>query len=346
MPSLPPLDIKKNTNNAPHVVILGAGATLAALPNGDLSGLQLPLIKNIVEVVGLEAILSSHGIKDGYDDFEALYDKLASGSTSLVSKLDARIRAYFSKMQLPPEPTIYDLLLLSLRKKDVIATFNWDPLLADAVKRNRKIQNLPDILFLHGNVDVGICLKHPNKGFLEHICNACKKPLEPTPLLFPVKHKDYTSNPFIKSEWDDLRRYMEQCYLLTIFGYSAPKTDFEARSLLLNAWGENTTREFAEIEIVDIKDPKELEDNWSEFFVRQHYSIFDKIEDSLSFRHVRRSCEAFAKATLLLCPWKENRYPNFKSLNHLHKWLRQLTQEEESDFLSGKPCEEVPDYSE
>ena len=72
MHSPPPLDIKKNTNHAPHVVILGAGASLAAVPNGDVSGRQLPLMKNLIEIVGLEALLVTHGIKDGYDDFEAL----------------------------------------------------------------------------------------------------------------------------------------------------------------------------------------------------------------------------------------------------------------------------------
>jgi hypothetical protein len=243
-------------------------------------------------------------------------------------------------MRLPPEPTLYDLLLLSLREKDVIATFNWDPFLAEAVKRNRRIRKLPKVLFLHGSVDVGVCLEHGTKGFLEHTCNVCGKPLEPTPLLFPVKHKDYTSNPFIKAEWDELQCHMEQCYLLTIFGYSAPVTDFEARSLLLNRWNKNTTRDLAQIEIVDTKDKKELRANWAEFFVREHYSILNRIEGTLSFIHVRRSCDAFAMATLQQCPWRENRYPNFTSLNQLHEWISKLTREEESGILSGKPCEE------
>lgn len=343
MPSLPPLDIKKNTNHAPHVVILGAGASLAALPTGDVAGRKLPLMKNLVEVVGLKALLASHGIMDGYDDFEALYDTLASSACHrvLLDELEAMIHAYFSKMRLPPEPTLYDLLLLSLRKKDVIATFNWDPFLAEAVKRNRNIKNLPKVLFLHGNVDVGICLEHENKGFLEHECSVCGKPLEPTPLLFPVKRKDYISNPFIKAEWDELRWYLKQCYLLTIFGYSAPETDFEARSILFNGWKENTTQELAQIEIVDIKDWEELKANWSTFFVREHYSIHNRIDDSLSFMYVRRSCDAFAMATLQQRPWKENRYPDFITLNQLHEWLTQLTLEEESGFLSGKPCEWV-----
>jgi hypothetical protein len=32
-------------------------------------------------------------------------------------------------LELPDHPTVYDHLLLSLRKKDAIFTFNWDPFL-------------------------------------------------------------------------------------------------------------------------------------------------------------------------------------------------------------------------
>ncbi|HBD7214869.1 TPA: hypothetical protein K1Y51_001717, partial [Legionella pneumophila] len=37
----------------PHVVLLGAGASLAALPNGDANKKQLPLMNNLVEVIQL-----------------------------------------------------------------------------------------------------------------------------------------------------------------------------------------------------------------------------------------------------------------------------------------------------
>ena len=36
---------------------------------------------------------------------------------------------YFSSLALPEHPSIYDYLVLGLRPKDVIATFNWDPFL-------------------------------------------------------------------------------------------------------------------------------------------------------------------------------------------------------------------------
>jgi len=40
----------------PHVVILGAGASLASLPNGDKNGKSLPLMNNFVETLGLSPI--------------------------------------------------------------------------------------------------------------------------------------------------------------------------------------------------------------------------------------------------------------------------------------------------
>jgi hypothetical protein len=35
-------------------------------------------------------------------------------------------------MEIPDHVTLYDELLLTLRSKDLIATFNWDPLLLQA----------------------------------------------------------------------------------------------------------------------------------------------------------------------------------------------------------------------
>jgi len=68
--------------------------------------------------------------------------------------LDSAVRKYFGALELPDEPTFYDYLVLSLRPKDAIITFNWDPLLIQAYKRWRHLGRvLPDLIFLHGNVD-------------------------------------------------------------------------------------------------------------------------------------------------------------------------------------------------
>lgn len=338
--SLPPLDIKRNINAAPHVVILGAGASLAAFPNGDAGGRRLPLMRNLVEIVQLESLLRDNGVTTGFDDFESLYDSLAGagGKADLLAKLEAAIRAYFSDMRLPDQVTIYDLLLLSLREKDLIATFNWDPFLAQAFKRNRGIRRLPKLAFLHGNVDVGACTEHRRSGFLDQHCSVCRTPFAPSKLLYPVKQKNYAEDPFIQSEWDNLRYHLSHAYFVTIFGYSAPVTDVDAKTMMLEKWQENPYRDLAEIDIVDIRPREELEATWKPFFVRQHYAIWDDVSKTCAFRNVRRSCEAFAMATLQNDPWPENPFPKTGHLSHLQDWITPLLQEEAANQLSGKPC--------
>ena len=341
--SLPPLDIKRNINAAPHVVILGAGASLAAFPDGDAEGRRLPLMRNLVEVLELETLLRENGITAGFDDFESLYDGLATADVNaeLVAKLEILIREYFSAMRLPANATIYDLLLLSLREKDLIATFNWDPFLAQAFKRNRAIRRLPKLAFLHGNVDVGACAEHRRSGFLDQRCSVCSEPFAPSKLLYPVKQKNYADDPFIKGEWENLRQHLSQAYFVTIFGYSAPVTDIDAKTLMLEKWEENPFKDLAEIDIVDVRPREELESTWEPFFVRQHYAIWDDVRKTCAFRNVRRSCEAFAMATLQNDPWMENPFPSTDDLAFLQEWLQPLLREENDEQFSGKPCAAV-----
>jgi hypothetical protein len=40
-------EIDATLRAAPHVVLLGAGASKAALPNGDLHGRQVPLLRDV-----------------------------------------------------------------------------------------------------------------------------------------------------------------------------------------------------------------------------------------------------------------------------------------------------------
>lgn len=325
------------------MVLFGAGASLAAFPNGDANGRKLPLMRNVIEVVGLGDLLIAHGVHENHEDFEAVYDSLATENANpeLLQTLEDHLHNYFAAMRLPEEVTLYDLLLLSLREKDVIATFNWDPFLAQAFRRNSSIRRLPRILFLHGNVEVGACREHRSSGFIEQRCSECGNLIEPSRLLFPVKHKDYTSDPFIRNEWEHLQWALEHAYLVTIFGYSAPVTDVEARSLLLRKWMENPTRELAEIDIVDIRLREDIERSWSDFFVRQHYGIFPDVRRTTFFHHPRRSCEAFAMATLQQDPWPENDFPSSRHLEDLHAWLRPLLEEEDKEMFSGKPCNAI-----
>src|SRR5215471_8086633 len=138
-------------------------------------------------------------------------------------------------------PTPYDYLLSGLRRKDVVATFNWDPLLVQAFRRNLSMRELPEIVFLHGNVCIAVCLEDKVKGFIGDTCQKCGKPLTPTKLLYPIGQKNYDSDPFIRSEWAILRRAIAGAYMMEVFGYSAPRTDVEAKSIMDSAWDTNQT---------------------------------------------------------------------------------------------------------
>ena len=338
--TIPQLDAKNERNESPHVVILGAGASRAALPNGDKNGCVLPLINNIVKVVGLQPLLGKFGVEYKGQNFEAFYDDLVSmgNNEELLKEIEQSIYDYFSKMELPDEPTLYDYLVLSLREKDIIATFNWDPLLALAYIRNKHLTDkMPQIAFLHGNVLAGCCIEHKRRGFLNGVrCNECGQLFKPTKLLYPMRQKDYQSDKFIYGEWELLRWHIQHAYLITIFGYSAPATDVEAKKLMLEVWKKNTTKSFSWIHIIDIKTEDEVKENWKDFEARD-MSVSDNIHDSCLFIHPRRSCDALAMATLQQAPWADNPFPQPNTLEDLQEWIEPLIEEENnSKKLSSK----------
>jgi hypothetical protein len=350
LPSLPMLDINTSMNHSPHVVILGAGASIAStIRNPEQNGKRLPGMQNLVEVLDLEPVIKRYGLKYDGQNFEAFYDELSRTGQhpELLTEIESEVRDYFASLRLPEEATIYDYLVLSLREKDIIATFNWDPFLAQAFARNKDVvgyERMPKMAYLHGNVAVGVCYDCNTMGWRFSGCLRCNKDFSPSKLLYPVAKKDYASDSFTNSEWDHLRLHMQQAYFVTVFGYSAPKTDAEARQLLLDEWVNNPVRDLAEIEVLDImatSDRPALESNWKEFFVRNHYCLFDTFFKSQLSLSPRRSCDAFAMATLQQQPWKTNDFPQNLSLQELQKWIKPLIDEECKGNFSGKTCEEL-----
>jgi len=338
VPRLPDIDLKTGENSDPHVVILGAGASRAAFPNGDRNGQRLPLMADLVNHLGLRRVIEASGLTN-ISDFEAIYDEIATSRRypALKEELESRVKSYFEVMELPGTPTIYDYLLLSLRANDYVATFNWDPLLVQAFLRNRQVATLPNILFLHGNVRIGICASDRVKGFLGERCQRCGELFQPVQLLYPVRHKNYNCDLFIANEWAELKSALRKGYLLTIFGYSAPETDVEAVDLMLRGWGQNPTFDLAEVEIADIKSEEDLRKTWERFLCRNHYGTTDDIWTTWLFRHPRRSCEAFFMATMQNDPWQSNHFPRFETLSQLHEWIAPLAGEENTGPFTGKP---------
>jgi hypothetical protein len=336
MPSLPYNDGKNIT--APHVVILGAGASKASFPKGEASGLEVPLMNDIIRVLGISDIFRCHGIGINNNDFESIYDQLVTDrkNINLINKIEKKVYTYFNCLNLPESTTIYDYLVLSLRETDIIATLNWDPFLAQAYKRNCHVGNMPQIVFLHGNVGIGLCENYKMIGFIDQLCNKCGQPLKPSKLLYPVKHKRYNEDIFIKDQWDRLRDKLQTAYFITIFGYRAPNTDIEAKQLMIEVWNNNPTKDYAQIEIINTQAKKELKETWKDFMVRQHYWIHGDIFNSYLFTHPRRSCDAFFYATLRNKPWKDNPLPKFDTLDELHHWIKPLILEEERYKSNGE----------
>lgn len=280
----------------PHVVILGAGASLAAFPTGDARGRRLPLMNNVVDVLGLRSLVEDAG-HDASQNFESLYSTLfdADSNSELLKTIETAVVNYFRSLVLPSHPTLYDILLLSLREKDVILTFNWDPFLADAYFRNFEKAPLPHIFHLHGNVRVSFCAKCQFSKMNADTCSTCGGPLTPTPLLYPIKSKDYTSDPFIALQWEAARKYINKAAIITIFGYSAPITDQEAMAIFTDAWkGDDPNKPVERVEVVDIRDPDQLAWQWKSFAFFDHYDIHRSFFDSILAQYPRRSCEALA----------------------------------------------------
>lgn len=279
----------------PHVVLLGAGASVAAIPNGDKNGMKTSVMKGFIEKLGMKELIEGIDLEFDSDNLEDIYSALSESREydSIRIELENRIYDYFNKFEIPDTPTIYDFLILSLTKKDLIATFNWDPLLMQAYQRCSRItENLPELVFLHGTVSLGICHKDKVAGHIGNCCSRCGKSFEKIPLLYPVREKNYEENLFIKEQWNIVRQYLKKAYMFTVFGYSAPKTDKSAVELLKMAWGDIDERKFEEIEIIDIADEETLVNSWSEFIHTHHYSIHKSFFDTTLGICPRRSCEA------------------------------------------------------
>lgn len=282
----------------PHVLLLGAGASKAALPKGDKNGKPIPIMRDVAKALSL----SQHFPKDltqmAETDFEAAYSALFNrGENMEIEQIDQKVADYFSDLILPEEINIYDLLHLSLREKDVIATFNWDPFLMQSRIRLCKlgITKFPKLFFLHGNVRVGYCSKDKVSGVIGVRCKTCGDFFKPSKLLYPVQNKNYQDGDFIEREWEAIRYFLKGCFMLTIFGYSAPKTDHEAVKLLKVGWGDVEDRDMEQTEIINRpgSNHETLRKTWDQFIHTHHYEIHDSFFESFIAKHPRRSGEAY-----------------------------------------------------
>lgn len=320
-------EINKVGDGRPHVVVLGSGGSVAVLLNGDKNGNMLPTMDNFVECLKLDKLLSKTNINYKDKNFEDIYSLLSEDKKydNLRGYLEQKVRDYFSSLELPDKPNLYDYLILSLRKKDLICTFNWDPFLIQAYQRNVKFtDNIPNFLFLHGNVMTGYCPKHQTRGAINNKCSICKMWFTPSTLLYPITEKNYDKDFYIKREWEIFDWYLNDAAMLTIFGYGAPKNDVKAFDMMKKSWGLVKTRSMEEIEIIDIKSEEDLVNTWDPFIHSDHYQICNDFFDSWIIKHPRRTIEAYFSQYYDAKYIEDNKIPIFNSHSDLWNWYSEL----------------------
>jgi len=314
-----------------HVVLLGAGASRAAFPNGDAASRRIPVMNDLVDIIGLQPLLDGVDLANEQGgDFEAIYSRLASQPehAAALKEVERRIDAYFSALSLPERATIYDRLLVSLRPTDAVITFNWDPFLFDAYQRNRDAVSLPEIFFLHGNVRIGACGAHDCWGERQGRCLECGQTFADVPLLYPIQKKDYSKDPYIRRNWEAAKSLFTDAFSVTIFGYGAPDSDADAVELLRRAWFGRNPRTFEHIEIIDIAPQTLLHQHWSSFTPTFHYQVSNAFEQSRIARWPRRSCEAVFYPMTQGLPCEDFPLPNDCNVSDLQAHAAIIAQHE------------------
>jgi len=322
--------VDKPQRSRRHIVILGAGASAAAFPKGDANGRRLPTMDNLIELLDLGPLLEKAEIKNTRRNFEDIYSELYENDpeSPFLIEIEKIVYAYFEDLKLPESPTLYDHLLLSLRPKDVIATFNWDPFLFDAWIRNKERVPVPEIIHLHGNVRVAHCPDHPAYGEHGMYCPECDKVLVPSRLLYPITKKDYVNDNFVKTEWEVLKKMLGQAMTLTIFGYGAPTTDKEAVDIMNIAWNKDN-RLIERVEIIDIKNKEILWEQWEPFIIRTYFDREEDFYESRIPNYPRRTCEMLLDATFYGLWVENNPIPRDANFNGLLLWIEPLVKAEQ-----------------
>ena len=321
----------------PHVVILGAGASRAAFPHGDRYGNRLPLIDDLPAIVGKPWHDVVKFVPPPIAGFESQFSWLRQQLKfdEALYKVERRLIEYFQGLELPDEPTIYDYLVLGLRPKDIIATFNWDPLLLAAHIRNRRVAQLPPIRFLHGCVSYLTCSDHDVLGSFDESCPICLQPLGETKLFFPESEKDYAKDPAIYREWKAAGERLRRAFHVTIFGYSGPQADYNARKLLLDDWTKSPMREVSHVEIIDLADDTDLCRRWRDFIPFHHEMVHTEFWESTIAKWPRRTGEYKLPASLYGIPAESIGPFRTDSLVELQDWHARLAGQEYESVLQS-----------
>jgi len=96
-------EIENANFGRPHIILLGAGASYAAFPNGDRNGNTLPLLRDFVDVIGLDKEMKEAEISPPYSDFETIYSNIHSNPDLIKVResIDKKVTDYFSSLGIP-----------------------------------------------------------------------------------------------------------------------------------------------------------------------------------------------------------------------------------------------------
>lgn len=190
-----------------HLVILGAGSTIATIPNGDKNGEFSYTLYNLLKDKCFTSFVKKVQAKNFQtDDVEALCNQLYKEDKLLYDEFESLVRKKYASLELPDGFTILDRLVLSLTPNDAIISFNWDDLVIQAYQRMSEYvpeEMLPILAFPHGNAQA----VYDNKHYTSKRIVTCTSWFD-SPLNMPVDEIDYKSDVFINSQWHILDFFM------------------------------------------------------------------------------------------------------------------------------------------
>jgi hypothetical protein len=149
-------------------------------------------------------------------------------------------------------------------------------------------------------------------------------------LLYPIGKKDYSGNEFIANEWKQLKWGFETAFMITMFGYSGPRTDQEAIAAMQEAWGDKANREMEQTAFITKQTEDEVSANWRAFIHTHHYEVSDDFYDSWIAHHPRRTGEAYLNQYLEAKFISDNPIPRELDFPELWHWYGRFLQPEQA----------------
>lgn len=253
-----------------HLVILGAGSTIATIPNGDKNGQKSYTLANLLEDKIFTSFVENAQAKNfSTNDVEELCKQLYKEDRPLYDEFESLVRKKYASLELPDEFTILDRLVLSLTPNDAIVSFNWDDLVIQAYQRMSDYvqeEMLPILAFPHGNAQAVYNNKHYTSKRI-----ITSSSWYDSPLNMPVDETDYQSNAFIKSQWHILDFFMRNAQMITFFGYRGPSSDEQDLQHLDELFAKNEICDKIEIIDKDIESAMEVAKRLERFKMQSNW---------------------------------------------------------------------------